>query len=193
MSRRVKRCTTPLCNKLHIMLNVKIFLRKCITRTNVVSLALLPVQHGYGQLGPKPTVAKTKFGHTNFRQEPSLAKRTLAKPTFLANLTRISVLMFGPISVSGKCWDCPDSVLPPRLLPLLPSPSPSRAPPPQDRPPQEALPRAPFPQDPTPRPPFPLAALTRTAQNFALFFPSPTTIFIRSSLSGGSSRGILVV
>ena len=31
------------------------------------------------------------------------------------------------------------------------------------------------------------------AQNFALFFPSPTGNFVLSSLSGGSSRGILVV
>ena len=29
------RCTTLLCNKLYIMLNVKIFVRKCITRTSV--------------------------------------------------------------------------------------------------------------------------------------------------------------
>ena len=36
----VKRCTTPLCYKWHIILIVKIFLRKCITR-----VALVPEQH----------------------------------------------------------------------------------------------------------------------------------------------------
>ena len=41
----MKRSTTPVCNKLHIMSNVKIYLRSCITRTYVVSLAQLPEQH----------------------------------------------------------------------------------------------------------------------------------------------------
>ena len=36
-------------------------------------------------------------------------------------------------------------------------------------------------------------ALRRTVQNFALFFPSPATIFILSSPSWGSSRGISVM
>ena len=36
----VKRCTTPLCNKLHIMLHDETNLRKCTTWTQVVSLAI---------------------------------------------------------------------------------------------------------------------------------------------------------
>ena len=39
----------------------------------------------------------------------------------------------------------------------------------------------------------PRTSLCRTAQNFALFFLSPAENFILSSLSEGSSRGILVV
>ena len=45
---------------------------------------------------------------------------------------------------------------------------------------------------PAPAPPR-RTSLRRTAQNFAHFFPSPATIFVLSSLSWGSLRGISVV
>ena len=47
----VNRCATPLCNKLHIMLNVQIYLRKCITRASVVSLAPSPEPHAPQVMG----------------------------------------------------------------------------------------------------------------------------------------------
>ena len=58
--------------------------------------------------------------------------------------------------------------------------------PPQDTP---LAPAHPPPQDPSPRHPAsetpPPETLRWTAQNFALFFPSPATIFILSSSLGG--------
>ena len=51
----------------------------------------------------------------------------------------------------------------------------------------------PPPYHPLPGPPSPRTALSPDRPKFRSFFPSPTTIFILSSLSWGSSRGILVV
>ena len=52
LSLRAKSCMTLLCNKLNIVLCVKTHLRKFITRTWVVNLAIMPDQHTLQVMSP---------------------------------------------------------------------------------------------------------------------------------------------
>ena len=61
----MNRCTTPSWNKLHTMLNVKVYLRKCITRTQV---------HHSDVSGQSGSVARTARS-TKSREMPSGQKK----------------------------------------------------------------------------------------------------------------------
>ena len=115
----------------------------------------------------RPTLAKPKLDKTKFGQvwtKPSLAKRTLAKPTFLAKVTRISVLMFWANFCVWPMLGLPG--------PLLPSTKTQDSPSPGHLLPKTARHRTPT---PTPGPPFP------RPPKISLFFSSPATIFTLSS------------
>ena len=137
-----------------------------------------------------PTLGKTKFGQTSSGQnqvwpdevgpEQSLAKQSLGRQSL------------GRQSLAKTCLAKLACAL---AVPRIVAPHPS-SPPPQ-RPGEPGSGRA-YQTAHPPRPPVPdpdlrWTAVRRTAEIFALCFPSPATIFIISSLAWGFSRGIFVV
>ena len=86
------------------------------------------------------TGSKTKFGQTICGQNELWPNHLWPKPS-LAKLTRINVLIFWAISVSGHCWDCPDPSSPPTKHRTLPH---------QDHPSQDRLSQDTLPKDPPP-------------------------------------------